>query len=87
MVLNAAFEKQGKEGGQARVDGSQYKTKERVTRIGCAECTSRRELFLETVRETRTAMLNIALRQPKSSSPSAVWPQSSKTLQETYGET
>lgn len=69
MVLNAAFEKQGKEGGQACVDDSQHKTKERVTRIGCAECTSRRELFLETVRETRTAMFNIALRQPSFCNP------------------
>ena len=38
-VLNAAFdinENRGKEGGRDRVDGSQYKTKDQVTRIGSA---------------------------------------------------
>jgi len=47
-VLNAAFdinENRGKEGGEARVDGSQYKTKERVTYIGSAKCTSRKSAF------------------------------------------
>jgi len=42
VVAEAAFDinkNRGKEGGQARVDGSQEKTKEQVTRIGSAECT------------------------------------------------
>jgi len=66
---NDAFdinENRGKEGGRARVDGSQYKTKEHVTRIGTggsAECTNRKVLFLATVRETRTAKLDTALHQ------------------------
>jgi len=67
-VLNAAFdinENRGKEGGQARVDGSQYKTKEHVTRIGSAECTNRRVLFLATVRETHTAKQDKALPYSK----------------------
>ena len=67
MVAEAAFdinENRGKEGEQARVDGSQEKTKEQVTRIGSAECTSHKELFLATAGETRTAnLLNIALHQ------------------------
>ena len=48
MVAEAAFdinENRGKEGGQARVDGSQYKTKEQVTRIGSAKCTSHKVFF------------------------------------------
>ena len=48
MVAEAAFdinEIQGKEGGQARVDGSQYKNKERVTSIGSAKCTSHKVIF------------------------------------------
>ena len=47
-VLNAAFdinENRGKEGGQARVDGSQYKTKERVTRIGSADARATKSFF------------------------------------------
>jgi len=71
-MLNAAFdinENRGKEGGRARVDGSQYKTKERVVRIGSAKCTNRKVLFLATVREIRTAKLNIALHQAESPIP------------------
>jgi len=71
-VLNAAFDindNQGKEGGRARVDASQYKTKERVTRISSAECTSHKELFLATAGETRTAKLNIALHWLEAESP------------------
>jgi len=48
VVAEAAFdinEIQGKEGGQARVDGSQYKNKERITSIGSAKCTNRKVLF------------------------------------------
>ena len=57
-VLNAAFdinENRGKEGGQARVDGSQYKTLH--------------ALVLGTVGETRTAKLNIALHWQEAESP------------------
>jgi len=64
VVAEAAFDinkNRGKEGGQARVDGSQEKTKEQVTRIGSAKCTNRKVLFLATVRETRTAKQDIAL--------------------------
>ena len=72
-MLNAAFdinENRGKEGGRAKADGSQYKTKERVARIGSAECTSHKELFfLATAGETRTAKLNIALHQAESLIP------------------
>jgi len=58
VVAEAAFDinkNWGKEGGRVQADSSQYKTKERVTRIGSAECTSHKELFLATIRETRTA--------------------------------
>ena len=66
MVVEAAFdinENRGKEGWRDRVDGSQYKTKERVARIGSAECTNRKVLFLATVRETCTAKQDIALHR------------------------
>ena len=71
-MLNAAFdinENRGKEGGRAKADGSQYKTKERVTRIGSAECTNRKVPFLATVREARTAKLDIALQWQEAESP------------------
>jgi len=74
VVVEAAFdinENRGKEGGQARVDGSQYRTKERVTRIGSAECTNHKMLFLATVRETPTQLLKLdtALQQAESPLP------------------
>jgi len=76
VVAEAAFdinEDRGKEGGQARVDGSQYKTKEQITRIGSAECTSHKDLFLATAGETRTAKLNIALHWQEAESPIPEW--------------
>ena len=75
-MLNAAFDindNQGKEGGRARVDASQYKTKERVTRISSAECTNRKVHFLATVRETRTANQDIALHWQEAESPIPKW--------------
>jgi len=72
VVLDLAFdinESQGKEGGQAQADSSQYKTEERVARIGSAKCTSPKELFLATVREIRTPKLNIALHWQEAESP------------------
>jgi len=83
-VLNAAFdinENRGKEGGRARVDGSQYKAKERVARIGSAECTNRKVLFLATVRETCIAKLDTALHWQEAESPfqSGAQSQSNKT--------
>ena len=72
VIAEAAFDinkNRGKEGGQARVDVSQEKTKEQVTRIGSAECTNRKVLFLATVRETRTAKQDIALHQAESPVP------------------
>ena len=88
MAAEAAFdinEDRGKEGGQARVGGSQYRTKERVTRIGSAECTSHKELFLATAGETRTAKLNIALHRLSPLFQSDVCPQSNKVPLETCG--
>jgi len=76
VVAEAAFdmrENQGKKGGRVQADSSQYKTKERVTCIGSAECTSHKELFLATAGETRTAKLNIALHWPEAESPIPKW--------------
>jgi len=76
VVAEAVFdinENQGKEGERDRVDGSQYKTKERVARIGSAKCTNRKVLFLATVRETRTAKQDIALHWQEAESPIPKW--------------
>ena len=66
---------------------SQYRTKERVTCIGSAECTSHKELFRATVRETCTAKLDTALHQAESPFQSDAQSQSNKMPPETCSDT